>query len=85
MLEALAAIQHEIWAHWMRYLFSVCTLNEDGSVTIPKESVERWQRQIDTKYENLSEKEKASDRRQANKVWLAYNGEMIKSLKQMAN
>lgn len=66
--EAVADIQHAIWAHWMRYQFSVCQQNDDGSLTIPAEKVERWQRQIDTDYAGLSEREKDSDRDQADKV-----------------
>ena len=64
-IELLAELQHEIWAHWMDYLFSICTDNPDGSVTIPFELVTRWKRQIVTDYSDLSEKEKNSDREQA--------------------
>jgi hypothetical protein len=52
----------------MSFLFSVCKENEDGSYTIPLKKVKQWQRQIDTPYEDLSEKEKNSDRAQADKV-----------------
>lgn len=48
--EALADVQHAIWAHWMKYQFSVCIKNEDGSLTIPAEKVERWTRQMNTDY-----------------------------------
>lgn len=68
MIEKLAEVQHEIWAHWMKYLFEVCTLNEDGSVTIPSDRVKRWKRQIDTEYSALPQKEKDSDIEQAQKV-----------------
>lgn len=71
--ERIAAAQHEIWAHWMRYLFNVSIRNKDGSYTIPPDFVERWQRQINTPYEQLSESEKDSDREQAEKV-LARSG-----------
>ena len=65
--EALADIQHEIWAHWTKYQFSVCTRNEDGSITIPADKVERWERQAQTPYSELTEKEKESDREQVRK------------------
>lgn len=66
--EQVAAAQHEIWAHWMRYLFDVSVSNADGSVTIPAAKVERWMRQINTPYTDLTEIEKDADREQADKV-----------------
>lgn len=66
--EALADVQHAIWAHWMQYQFSVCIKNPDGSLTIPTEKVERWTRQMKTDYKDLSFKEQESDRHQADKV-----------------
>jgi hypothetical protein len=68
MLEKLASIQHEIWSHWMKYLFEVSIPNQDGSVTIPPEKVERWKRQIATRYEDLTEEEQRGDLEQATKV-----------------
>jgi hypothetical protein len=68
MLEKLANLQHEIWSHWMTYLFEVSTLNEDGSVTIPADKVERWKRQMKTHYLELPINEKKSDLEQAQKV-----------------
>jgi hypothetical protein len=62
MFERLSDAVHKIWVNWMVYMFSVCIKNSDGSVTIPKEKVERWMRQINTDYNDLSEKEKDSDR-----------------------
>jgi hypothetical protein len=57
----------------MRYLFSVCQKNPDGSLTIPGMLVERWTRQTRTPYSQLSEKEKDSDREQADKIiWELY-------------
>jgi len=76
--ETLAEVQHEIWAHWMRYQLSVCmrggNITLDGDVVagpvvvIPRDKVERWERQLATPYEELSEKEKYSDREQADKI-----------------
>ena len=63
--ENLAAYAHEAWAGWMRYLFSHSTQNEDGSITIPAELVKRWDRQMNTAYEDLPEEEKLSDRLEA--------------------
>ncbi len=66
--EQLSSLQHEIWAHWMKYLFSISQLNEDGSYTIPADKVERWLKQTTLPYEKLSEAEKKSDREQADKI-----------------
>ena len=66
--EELAGNQHEIWSHWMKYLFSLCSVTADGSYVIPSQSVRHWMRQIDTDYADLTEKEKDSDREQADKV-----------------
>ena len=65
ILEKLSAQEHARWAHWQRYLHSRCSRLPDGSLLIPASLVERWERQIDTSYENLSDSEKNSDRSQA--------------------
>ncbi|KKI27524.1 MULTISPECIES: hypothetical protein [Pseudomonas syringae group] len=64
LLEPLAAIEHDRWAHWQKYLHSQCSKNDDGSLTIPRELVYRWERQMETPYLELSEKEKDSDKEQ---------------------
>jgi len=66
--EPLADLQHDIWSHWMQWLFACSTQNPDGTVTIHAEKVERWKRQMTTPYAELSEPEKDSDREQADKV-----------------
>ncbi|MHA2022730.1 MAG: hypothetical protein ACTSWQ_03615 [Candidatus Thorarchaeota archaeon] len=70
-LEAVANVSHEIWAHWMTYQFSVCEEALNGSVYIPVESYQRWARQIVTPYADLTEREKDSDREQAEKILAA--------------
>lgn len=64
MMEKLAYIEHERWSDWQAYLFSVCDKNPNGSLTIPSFFVQKWERQINTRYTNLSEAEKESDRDQ---------------------
>jgi hypothetical protein len=64
-IEVMAAYAHAAWSGWMRYLFSVSSENEDGSVTIPVWAVERWKRQMNTAYDHLPESEKESDRLEA--------------------
>jgi hypothetical protein len=58
LIEKLAALEHEQWAHWTRYMLDNLT----------SENIQRWRRQIETPYEDLSEKEKESDRVWARKV-----------------
>ena len=65
LLEPLAAIEHERWSHWQRYLHSKCIpQGSDGALLIPDELVRRWEKQINTPYAALTEKEKESDREQ---------------------
>ena len=81
-LELLAAKQHDIWSHWMKYQFSKCIPQkvmsknattgqmeeiETGNLVIPKSLVERWTRQMETDYVHLTEEEKQSDRNQVKK------------------
>lgn len=65
--EMLAALAHEQWTGWMRYLFSRTTPSGDGAL-IPAQWVTRWQHQMDTPYERLSERDKDSDRKEADRV-----------------
>ncbi|GAA2552397.1 hypothetical protein GCM10010435_23370 [Winogradskya consettensis] len=64
VVEILAAMEHERWSHWQRYLHSRCARTADGSLVIPAELVARWERQIATPYADLTEPEKDSDREQ---------------------
>lgn len=67
LLEQLAAIEHERWSGWMRYLFTQGEDGRDGRFNINAASVARWRRQTETDYTNLSEPEKESDRKEARK------------------
>jgi hypothetical protein len=64
LVETLAAIEHERWSHWQRYVHSKGMRQPDGSMVIPAELVRRWDTQIATHYTQLSEKEKESDRQE---------------------
>jgi hypothetical protein len=64
LVESLAAIEHERWSHWQRYLHAQCLQQPDGALTIPTELVARWSAQMSTPYAQLSEAEKDSDREQ---------------------
>jgi len=58
LIEKLAALEHDQWAHWTKYMLANMT----------DENIARWKEQIDTPYSELSEKEKDSDREWAQKV-----------------
>jgi hypothetical protein len=64
LIEKLAAIEHERWSHWQRYMHSKSERMPDGSLVLSFELVEQWERQIATPYGALSESEKDSDRDQ---------------------
>ena len=64
LLEELAAIEHERWAHWQRYLHDLAVRQPDGSLLLPAELVTKWERQIATPYDALSDEEQESDREQ---------------------
>ena len=69
LFEQLAAIEHERWADWQKYMHSLCDAGVDGSLCITPINVKHWTRQIETKYSELSEKEKDSDREQVMRYW----------------
>jgi hypothetical protein len=64
LVDELAAIEHERWAHWQRYVHDHCERQQDGSLVIPAELAARWEAQIETRYVQLTEREKDSDREQ---------------------
>jgi hypothetical protein len=67
--EELADLAHKMWIHWMNHIFSVCCEpNCCGDVHMRGPEVSRWLRQMGTEYKDLSEKEKESDRVQAEKM-----------------
>ncbi|MFE4693971.1 hypothetical protein ACFRH6_28490 [Streptomyces sp. NPDC056749] len=76
VMEELAGIEHERWAHWQRYLHSRCSRQSDGSLTIPAELVLRWESQMDTPYDELSETEKESDREQVRRYLPVITGRL---------
>lgn len=75
-LEDFAHIEHERWSHWQMYLQSMGTRQPDGSLLIPPDLVERWDRQMSTRYENLSAQEKDSDRQQV----LKYLSQIVEAI-----
>lgn len=66
-IEEGAALEHERWAGWQKYMFSKGVKYPDGDFHLPSELYERWLRQINTPYSELSEAEKESDRKEVRK------------------
>ena len=67
LVDVLASIEHDRWSHWQRYMHRHGTKQADGALLIPGDLVSRWEKQIDTRYDALSEAEKESDRDQVRK------------------
>jgi uncharacterized Zn finger protein (UPF0148 family) len=59
IIEELAELEHNQWAHWTKYMLN----------RITEDNIVKWGKQIQTKYGLLSEQEKESDREWANKVY----------------
>ena len=52
VIEKLAEYAHVQWSGWMIYLFSKGIFNSDGTWTMPGWTVDRWTKQMNTKYNN---------------------------------
>jgi len=75
LFEKLAAIEHERWADWQKYLHSHGIPNTQGKgyLCLPMGLIKHWERQIATPYAELSEQEKNSDREQVMRYWSLIN------------
>ena len=73
--EALARYSHEAWSGWMEYMFTKGRFEESNEYALawimPSWAVDRWQRQMNTPYDELPEEEKESDRKEADKILAA--------------
>ncbi len=67
-IELLAEYAHTAWSGWMVYLFRQVERWEDGKAVLSKWAVDRWKRQSETPYSELSEEEKESDRKEARTI-----------------
>ncbi len=75
IIEIMAEVEHIRWASWQKHLHSKCVDVKGPDIVIPREWFDRWQRQIETSYKDLSESEKESDRREARKTLKALEKE----------
>jgi len=64
LVEELAALEHQRWAHWQKYVHDNGRRQPDGSIVLAADLVVRWERQINTRYADLTAEEKESDREQ---------------------
>lgn len=63
--EKFAAQTHASWSGWMEHLFRFGQLLNTGQFAIDADKVERWKRQMQTPYAELTDAEQASDRTEA--------------------
>ena len=71
LIEKIADFMHMQWSHWQKYVHSKMTDLEKNGVDymgITYDDYLRWERQMETPYSQLSEKEKDSDREFARKL-----------------
>lgn len=69
LVEELAALEHQRWAHWQKYVHENGKRQIDGSIVLSADLVRRWERQINTQYADLAAEEKESDREQVRKYF----------------
>lgn len=86
LFEVLSGTEHVRWADWQRYVHEKL---EDqavpGFLVLPKDLVGHWERQIDTPYSELSEREKNADREQVLRYWTILTESVRDWLGQFAN
>ena len=69
--QQLAAIEHQRWSDWQRYMHDKMRLipASGGDMRLWKLDYDRWEKQITTPYAELSEGEKVSDMEQVDRYW----------------
>lgn len=70
LISILERVEHMRSNRWFQFLLSICSV-VDGKYTIPAEKVKLWSEESRTPYEELSESEKESDKREVNNIFLA--------------
>jgi hypothetical protein len=64
LLEKLASIEHERWAHWQGFMHEQGERQPDGGLLLSAELISKWDRLIATPYAHLTVDEQESDRDQ---------------------
>lgn len=69
--QKLAAIEHQRWADWQKWMHGLMGKldGKEDYFVISGEYIKRWNRQIQTPYAELSEREKTSDMEQVDRYW----------------
>ena len=90
--EKLAELAHSQWSGWMGYLFSKCidykpdsVQAEEGAVIMPKWAVDRWKRQAETAYIDLTTEEMDSDRAEADKFLAVFESQLATVTQELAD
>jgi hypothetical protein len=65
-MEEFADLEHQRWSKWQKYMHSKLqrSIEDKGFMRLPDLYFTQWERQINTPYSELTEKEKESDREQ---------------------
>lgn len=72
--EQLAAIEHERWGDWQKYMHSqgkwvAGVDDQENGLLFEEDQIAHWERQMGTKYEDLTEREKIEDQKQVDRYW----------------
>lgn len=65
--EKFAEAAHDSWSGWAKYMLRCCQARSPSGYYLPIHYVERWCRQMATLYADLTEGEKESDRKEADR------------------
>lgn len=70
LISVLECVEYMRKNRWNQYLLSVCS-RVNGKYIIPAEKAKLWRAESRTPYEKLTEREKESDKREVNNIFLA--------------
>lgn len=75
LVEPLAAYAHTAWSGWMSYMLpKLHIIASEVCIATQESYLDRWARQMQTPYDQLSEQEKESDRQEARLILAIVRG-----------
>ena len=77
--EEIAAHCHEQWVGWMGRIFGYSGIDRQGNCVVPRELYKRWRSLMKTSYDDLSEEEKDSDRKEADEFTSLFKNQYLES------